>query len=89
MPKRDNLEFRGGAATNTEGEQGNQGRKNRDHAHDGMAAPQKSLGSSAIRSLSRDTCLIHSSLDPIFARAHVSEAVVAILGPGHFLAKDV
>ena len=44
MPKRDNLKFQGGAATNTEGEQGNQGRKNRDHVHDGMAATQKSLG---------------------------------------------
>jgi hypothetical protein len=44
MPKRDNLKFQGGAATNTEGEQGNQGRKNRDHAPDGMAAMQKSLG---------------------------------------------
>ena len=44
MPKRDNLKFQGGAATNTEGEQGNQGRKNRDHAHDGMAEAQKSLG---------------------------------------------
>jgi hypothetical protein len=44
MPKRDNLEFQGGAATNTEGEQGNQGGKNRDHAHDGMAAKQEPLG---------------------------------------------
>jgi len=44
MPKRDNLKFQGGAATNTEGEQGSEGRKNRDHAHDGMAAMQKSLG---------------------------------------------
>jgi hypothetical protein len=44
MPKRDNLKFQGGAATNTEGEQGNEGRKNRDHAHHGMAATQKSLG---------------------------------------------
>jgi hypothetical protein len=39
-----NLTFQGGAATNTEGEQGSQGGKNRDHAHDGMAATQKSLG---------------------------------------------
>jgi hypothetical protein len=44
MPKRDNLKFQGGAATNTQREQANQGRKNRDHAHDGMAATQKSLG---------------------------------------------
>jgi hypothetical protein len=44
MPKRNNLKFQSGTATNTEGEQGNQGRKNRDHAHDGMAATQKSLG---------------------------------------------
>jgi hypothetical protein len=44
MPKRDNLKFQGGAATNTKGEKGNQGRKNRDHANDGMAAAQKSLG---------------------------------------------
>jgi hypothetical protein len=32
MPKGDELKFQGGAATNTEGEQGNEGRKNRDHA---------------------------------------------------------
>jgi hypothetical protein len=32
-----------------EGEQGNQGRKNRDHARDGMAVTQKSSGFSAIR----------------------------------------
>ncbi len=44
MPKRDNLKFQRGAATNTEEEQGNQDRKNRAHAHDGMAATQKSLG---------------------------------------------
>jgi hypothetical protein len=44
MPKRDNLKFQGGAATNAEGEQGNQGRKSRDHAQDGRAATQKSLG---------------------------------------------
>jgi hypothetical protein len=44
MPKRDNLKFQGGAATNPEEKQGNQGGKNRDHAHDGMAATQKSLG---------------------------------------------
>jgi hypothetical protein len=42
--KRNNLKFHNRTATNTEGEQGNQGRKNRDHAHDGMAATQKSLG---------------------------------------------
>jgi hypothetical protein len=30
--------------TNTEGEQGKKGGKNRDHAHDGMAVAQKSLG---------------------------------------------
>jgi hypothetical protein len=39
-----NLKFQGGAATNTEGEQGKQGRKNRDHAYDGMAPTEKSLG---------------------------------------------
>ena len=44
MPKCDNLKFQGGAASNTEGEQGSQGGKNRDHAHDGMAATQEPLG---------------------------------------------
>jgi hypothetical protein len=44
MPKRGNLKFQGGAATNTEGEQGNQGGKNRHHAYDGMTATQKPLG---------------------------------------------
>jgi hypothetical protein len=40
----DNLKFQGGAATSTEGEQRNQRGKNRDHAHDGMAATQEPLG---------------------------------------------
>ena len=44
MPKRDDLKFQGGAATNAEGEQGSQGGKNHDHAHNAMAATQKSLG---------------------------------------------
>jgi hypothetical protein len=50
MSKGDELKFEGGAATNTEGEQGNPGRKNRDHAHDDMAATQKSLGFLSVRS---------------------------------------
>ena len=36
MPKGDELKFQGGTTSNTEGEQGTEGRKNRDHAHDGM-----------------------------------------------------
>ena len=43
MPKGDELKFQGGTTSNTEGKQGNEGRKNRDHAHDGMAPTQKSL----------------------------------------------
>jgi hypothetical protein len=43
MPKGDELKFQGGATSNTEGEQGSEGGKNRDHAHDGMAPTQKSL----------------------------------------------
>jgi hypothetical protein len=43
MPKGDELKFHGGTTPNTEGEQGNEGRKNRDHAQDGMAPTQKSL----------------------------------------------
>ena len=43
MPKGDELKFQGGTTSNTEGEQGNEGRKNRDHAHDGMARTQRSL----------------------------------------------
>ena len=38
-------QLQGGAATNTEGEQRNEGGKNRDHTHDGMSATQRSLGS--------------------------------------------
>jgi len=41
MAKGDELKFQGGAATNTEGEQGNQGGKNRDHADDGKAMAQE------------------------------------------------
>ena len=43
MPKGDELKFQGGTTSNTEGEQGNEGRKNRDHAHDGMVPTQRSL----------------------------------------------
>ena len=43
MSQGNELEFQGGTASNTEGEQGNEGRKNCDHAHDGMAPTQKSL----------------------------------------------
>ena len=43
MPKGDELKFQGGTTSNTEGEQRKDGRKNRDHAHDGMAPIQRSL----------------------------------------------
>ena len=45
MSQGDALKLQGGAATNTEGEQRNEGGKNRDHTHDGMSATQRSLGS--------------------------------------------
>jgi hypothetical protein len=44
MSKGDELKFEGGAATEAEREHGDDGGKNRIHAHDGMAAVQKSLG---------------------------------------------
>jgi hypothetical protein len=44
MSKGDELNFEGGTATNTEGEQRHEGGKNRDHAHDGMAVTPKSIG---------------------------------------------
>jgi hypothetical protein len=44
MPKGDELKLQRGAATNTKAQQGNEGGKNRDHAHDGMAVAHKSLG---------------------------------------------
>ena len=50
MSQGNELKFQGGAATNPEREQGNEGGKKRDHAHDGMAAAHKSLGFSAFRS---------------------------------------
>jgi hypothetical protein len=34
MPKGDELKFQGGTTSNTEGEQGTEGRENRNHAHD-------------------------------------------------------
>jgi hypothetical protein len=40
MPKGDELEFEGGATTKTEREQGDEGRKNRDHANDARAEAQ-------------------------------------------------
>jgi hypothetical protein len=44
MSKGDELKFEGGAATKAEREYGNDGGKNRIHAHDCMAAAQESLG---------------------------------------------
>ena len=43
MSQCDELELQRGAAANTEREQGNEGGKNCDHAHDGTAVAQKSL----------------------------------------------
>ena len=43
MSQGDEFKLQGGAAANTEREQGNQGGKNCDHAHDGMAVARKSL----------------------------------------------
>lgn len=48
MSKGNELEFQGGAATKPEGEDGNDGGKNRDHARDGMAVARKSLASLGI-----------------------------------------
>jgi hypothetical protein len=42
MSQGDEFKLQGGAAANTEREQGNQGGKNCDHAHDGMAVARKS-----------------------------------------------
>ena len=44
VPKGDELKLQRGAATKAEGEQGNEGGKNRYHIHDGTAAARKSLG---------------------------------------------
>jgi hypothetical protein len=43
MSKGDELKFQGGTTSNAEEEQGNESRKNRDHAHDGKAPTQQSL----------------------------------------------
>jgi hypothetical protein len=43
MSQGDEFKLQGGAASNTEREQGNEGGKNCDHAHDGMAVARKSL----------------------------------------------
>src|ERR1700730_14900812 len=43
MPKANELEFQGGAATKAEREDGNDGRQNRDHASDDTAVASKSL----------------------------------------------
>jgi hypothetical protein len=44
MSQGDEFKLQGGAAANTEREQGNQGGKNCDHADKGMAGTRKSLG---------------------------------------------
>ena len=43
MSKGNEFDFQGGAATKPEGEDGNDGSKNRDHARDRTAVAQKSL----------------------------------------------
>src|SRR5450830_1224793 len=43
MSQGDELKLQGGAAANTEREQENEGGKNCDHAHDGMAVARKTL----------------------------------------------
>ena len=42
MSQGDEFKLQGGAAANTEREQGNEGGKNGDHAHNGMAVARKS-----------------------------------------------
>ena len=42
MSQGDELKLQGGAAANAEREQGNEGGKNCEHAHDGMAVTRKS-----------------------------------------------
>ena len=44
MPKGEKLKFQRDAAANTEPEHGNEGGKNCDHAHNGMAVARKFLG---------------------------------------------
>ncbi len=44
VPKGDEFEFQRGAAAKAEGEQGDEGGKDRCHARDGMAPARKSLG---------------------------------------------
>jgi hypothetical protein len=61
MPKGDELKFEGGAATKAEREYGNDGGKKRIHAHDCMAAAQKSLGLPDIsESMDSRRVVIHS-----------------------------
>jgi hypothetical protein len=49
MSQGDELQPQGGAATQTEGEQGNEGEKNSDHARDDIAVARKSLESDPFR----------------------------------------
>jgi len=48
MSKGNELEFQGGAASEAESEDGNDGGENRDHAHNGTDMARKSLGSLGI-----------------------------------------
>ena len=50
MSKGDELKFQRDAATKAESKQGNEGGKNRDHAHDRMAVGQETLGFLSVRS---------------------------------------
>jgi 5-methylthioadenosine/S-adenosylhomocysteine deaminase len=87
MPKRDNLKFQGGAATNTEGEQGNEGRKNRDHAAPRYGGDAKiSRFSPRFGVLSRnnaDLLMLKADNIDVWPLNNAYGAVVNLMGPSH------
>ena len=75
MPQANELEFQGGAATKPEGEDGNDGRQNRDHACDGTAVAPKSLDFSEFEVLSKHRIHLLS-----YARSDDPDAGIGQLG---------
>jgi len=65
MSKGNELEFQGGAASEAESEDGNDGDENRDHAHNSTDMARKSLGSRPFGFLSKHRSPLQGDVEPM------------------------
>src|SRR5664280_1412303 len=98
MSKGDELQLQGGAATNTEGEQGNEGGKYRDHVRNGTVVVQKSLGflsvsnfeyGQAVQSSSAAQLVTFSRNGPVLERVIIPVRASHVPNPTHPLVTRV